>query len=429
MSEEVLQKRLARAKQRVAILEGMIEDSTRALFLSNEELKGNLSYLRKLQAMIPAAVVVVRKDGSLREMNRSAHELLGVDPVDDIRLQLPDFWPDVPSSLADVALLEAEWLANGEPLPVLISSATLDEDETKGDVVIVASDLRDRKRMEVELRHAQKLESIGQLAAGVAHEINTPMQFVGDNVAFLRESFDDLMRLLERAMEVAAESPRGGEVAELAEELDLDFLQGRLPKSFSRTMDGIERVTSIVGAMKAFSHPGTGKAPADLNEALQTTLAVATNEYRYVADVETDFGDLPMVHCRVGDLNQVFLNLIVNAAHAIQERYANAAEQGAANSQGERGTIRISTRVDGTSAEIRIEDDGGGIPEAIQARVFDPFFTTKSVGKGTGQGLSLAHTVIAERHRGTIHFESTPGEGTTFVIRIPIAAAAPEQAA
>lgn len=418
MSEALLEKRLRRAKAQVAILEEMIEQKTRALYLANEELKEHLGYLRKLQALIPAAILVIREDGSIRELNRSAYALLGIERGRESDLRLRDLWPEHPSRFSELSLVETEWMLGGEASPVLLSTASVDEDPERGDVVFVVSDLRRSKRMEVELRHAQKLESIGSLAAGVAHEINTPMQFVGDNVAFLQESFGDLLALVEKCTGALCEGPRKAEVERWMEEADLAFVRERLPKSFVRTTEGIERVNAIVAAMKAFSHPGRDKAPADLNEALVTTLAVAKNEYRYVADVREDYGELPLVHCVVGDLNQVFLNLIVNAAQAIEAHL----------SSGSRGEICITTGVVNGFAEVKIKDNGGGIDEEIQSRVFDPFFTTKAVGKGTGQGLSLAHAIVSERHGGTIHFESEAGVGTTFVVRIPIAAAGEEAA-
>jgi PAS domain S-box-containing protein len=306
-----------------------------------------------------------------------------------------------------------------------------------GDVVWLygtLSDISERKRleadgarMELELRMAQKLEAVGQLAAGIAHEINTPIQFVGDSVQFLNDSFDDLERLLavyrDACAEVAAH-PDGEalrvRLEQAEEEADLAYLRERVPAAFARTLEGVERVASIVRAMKEFAHPQTEQAPADLNRALATTLIVARNEYKYVADVETRFGDIPPVVCNLSDLNQVFLNLIVNAAHAIED---------AQSSTGGKGTVRILTERDGEWALVVISDSGCGIPEEIRARIFDPFFTTKVVGRGSGQGLAIARAVIA-KHGGTLALETEPGSGTTFTIRLPLAGvAAAERAA
>ncbi len=270
----------------------------------------------------------------------------------------------------------------------------------------------DRARMEVELRMAQKLEAVGQLAAGIAHEINTPIQFVGDSLHFLRDSFEDLNRLLtiyREACGAITDDPGLHQRLEEAEQdIDLAYLQERVPAACERTLEGVERVGSIVRAMKEFAHPQTEQAPADLERALATTLTVARNEYKYLADVETEFGDLPHVVCNLSDLNQVFLNLIINAAHAIEDVGV------------ERGTIRVRTALEGDTAVVSVCDDGAGIPEAIRSRIFDPFFTTKAVGRGTGQGLAITRAVV-DKHRGSISLDTTLGKGTTFTIRLPLA--------
>jgi PAS domain S-box-containing protein len=275
-------------------------------------------------------------------------------------------------------------------------------------------------RMETELRMAQKLEAVGQLAAGIAHEINTPIQFVGDGLVFLRESFEDLERLLgvyREAFDALTAGPVYQDIRAQLEEsedaADIAYLRERVPGAFARTLDGVERVASIVRAMKEFAHPQRAQAPADINRALQATLEVTRNEYKYVADVVTDFGELPQVVCNLSDINQVFLNLIVNAAHALHE----------ARTESERlGTITIATRDEGDAAVITVADDGPGIPAEIRTRVFDPFFTTKPVGRGTGQGLAIVRSVV-DRHGGSVQFETAPGAGTAFTIRLPFAGA------
>jgi signal transduction histidine kinase len=272
--------------------------------------------------------------------------------------------------------------------------------------------------LEAELRHAQKLESVGQLAAGIAHEINTPIQFVGDNVRFLGDAFSDFSRVVEAYRQVdGAHEP---EVAlararTLAAEVDTAFLVAEVPQAITQTLEGVDRVATIVRAMKAFGYPsGEHKAPADLNEAVRNTLVVASNELKGVAEVVTDLGDLPLVRCHVGDVNQVLLNLVVNAAHAVAARVGTS---------GQRGTVTVRTRHHGDEVVIEVTDTGVGIPPEIAGRVFEPFFTTKEVGQGTGQGLALAHSLVTNRHGGTIAFDSPPGAGTTFTIRLPAGAA------
>jgi signal transduction histidine kinase len=283
-------------------------------------------------------------------------------------------------------------------------------------VVFNARDVSDRHRLELELRHAQKLESVGRLAAGIAHEINTPIQFVGDNVRFIRDAFTDMQRLHQAystlADAVGEQAETAGPLAvikKVAREIDIDFVLEEMPAAVDQALDGINRVANIVRAMKAFGHPGTEeKAQTDLNQAIQNTLAVASNEYKYVADVETDLTELPLVCCHVGDINQVVLNLVVNAAHAI-----GSAGRG-------RGTIRLSTRLDGSFAVIEVADTGTGIPDDIADKIFDPFFTTKEVGTGTGQGLALVRSLIVDRHGGIIDFTTQAGAGTAFTIRLPV---------
>jgi signal transduction histidine kinase len=194
----------------------------------------------------------------------------------------------------------------------------------------------------------------------------------------------------------------------------VEYLTAEIPNAIAQSLEGVERVAKIVRSMKDFSHPGgETKQAVDLNRALESTLTVCRNEWKYVAEAVTDFDpDLPLVTCLPGECNQVFLNLIINAAHAIGDKLAGRPD--------DKGAITIATRRDGDRAEIRIIDTGTGIPEKHHARIFDPFFTTKEVGRGTGQGLAIAHCVITEKHGGTIHFETEIGRGTTFVVRLPI---------
>lgn len=286
------------------------------------------------------------------------------------------------------------------------------------------SEVQDRERMSMELQVAQKLESVGRLAAGIAHEINTPIQYVGDGVAFLQCAYADLEQQLEVYREAfkrlaAEESPAAVIESVVKTQLaaNLEFLKIEVPKAFERTLQGVERVAAIVRAMKEFAHPDAHEhSPADLNHAIETTLVVAHNEYKYAATVETKFGPLPEVMCNLGELNQVFLNLIVNAAHAIQESGKDAST----------GRITIATARNHDSVVICIADNGCGIPQENLDKVFDPFFTTKEVGRGTGQGLAIAHTIVIEKHGGSIDVHSTVGVGTQFIVRLPVAGRAVE---
>ena len=285
-------------------------------------------------------------------------------------------------------------------------------------VQAIARDITGRDVAEMELRQAQKLESVGRLAAGIAHEINTPMQFVGDNVRFLQESFGQMLTLMRRLQEFCDHSSSSAasenfciEFQRLRKELDVPWMLEEIPPALVQTQDGVERVVTIVRAMKEFAHPESkGMIRADLNRALMNTLTVVRNELKYVAEVETDLRDLPPVNCAVGDINQVFLNLLINAAHAIGDVVRDS---------GRKGRIRVHSEAEDSMVLVSISDTGSGIPERIRERIFDPFFTTKEVGRGTGQGLAIARSIV-DRHQGTLTFESTIGKGTTFYIRLPV---------
>jgi signal transduction histidine kinase len=294
-------------------------------------------------------------------------------------------------------------------------------------------DVTEQRRLENDLAQAQKLESVGRLAAGVAHEINTPVQFVSDSVLFVREAMDDLTGIVDKYRELRGAAEKLGDTghdqavraaAKAAEEAeddaDLDYILENAPMALDRAREGLGRVAAIVRSMKEFAHPDRKEmVQTDLNQAIASTLVIASNEYKYVAEVETSFGELPPVSCYAGEINQVVLNLIVNAAHAIGD-----VVKGNPPGVDTKGKIRVATRVLDDMVEISIADSGKGIPPDVRSRIFDPFFTTKEVGKGTGQGLAIARTVVVEKHKGTLHFETEMGRGTTFYIRLPVNEAA-----
>jgi signal transduction histidine kinase len=281
-------------------------------------------------------------------------------------------------------------------------------------------DVTDQRRLENDLAQAQKLESVGRLAAGVAHEINTPVQFVSDSVHFVREAMDDLAGIVDKYRDLRNATAAGSGVeaaakaaADAEDAADLDYILENAPVALDRARDGLGRVAAIVRSMKEFAHPDRKEmAQADINQAISSTLIIAANEYKYVAEVETQFAELPPVNCYAGEINQVVLNLIVNAAHAIGDVVKGTPDK---------GRIKVTTRVVDGSIEIAIGDTGKGIPVEVRSRIFDPFFTTKEVGKGTGQGLAIARAVIVDKHGGTLNFETETGKGTTFYIRLPIA--------
>jgi PAS domain S-box-containing protein len=323
---------------------------------------------------------------------------------------------------------EVFWRKDGTPFAVeYASTPVFDEAGSISGAVVVFTNIADRKAIEAQQVQAQRLESIGQLAAGIAHEINTPTQYVSDNVVFLQSHFEHLLRVVDhyaKTLEGLALpwDERKAQTAALLEQLDYDFLRREIPLAIGQSLEGLDRVSTIVRAMKDFSHPGSDQKEAtDLNRSIRSTVEVCRARWKYVADVELDLDEkLPQVECLIADFNQVILNLVVNAADAIGEKLVGSPDA--------RGRIRISTRrADAQHVEIRVSDDGGGIPKAVQSHIFEQFFTTKPVGRGTGQGLAFSRRVVVDRHAGRIHFETEEGVGTTFVIQLPVSAQSREE--
>ena len=388
-----------------------------------------------LLAAISSVLIVVEEDDRIVYWNGVAEETFGILSVDvlgrsvfecGIMWEWPPIQESVSMSLSKGSPTRLENFRYQRPdgkrgfLQLTVSPVKGEGNRWKG-YILLGTDITERRMMECQLSHAQKLESIGQLAAGIAHEINTPTQYIGDNLRFLQNAFRDVSRALARhtgLLEIHGKSGMTSELAAqleaVAKEADLELLREEIPKAIQDSIEGNERVAKIVRSMKEFAHPGTGdKAATDLNKAVESTITVARNEWKYVAEMVTDFDpDLPMVPVLLGDFNQVVLNMIVNAAHAIADVVGDGANG--------KGTISVRTRRDADWAEIRISDTGTGIPEDVRSRIFDPFFTTKSVGKGTGQGLAISHAVVVEKHGGRITVETEVGTGTTFIIRLPI---------
>jgi PAS domain S-box-containing protein len=423
----------------------LADAATAALDERSRMLERSESRYRQLIEKVPAVVVVFRL-GQHRPIP------VYVSPQSELMLGVsPEHWLADPSAIGarihpeDLAPLESELARredgrrtnhpefrftrpDGEEVWVRGVSGVIMEEPGGRYLQAMLVDITEYKRaeherqqIEHELRLSQKLEAVGQLAAGIAHEINTPIQFVGDTFHFLQNASSDLFALsevqteLRRAAEAHTVSPELLARAREAEDFaDLEYLSDRVPAAVERGVDGVARVAAIVRAMRVFAHPPTcEKFPVDVASTVHDALIVAMNAYKYVAEVETDIDALPDVMANGGEISQVFLNLIVNAAHAIESVVGDS---------GRRGKITVRAERNGDDVLVSIADTGGGIPADVAARVFDPFFTTKEVGRGTGQGLALSRTMIVERHGGTLTFDTEPGTGTTFHVRLPIGA-------
>ncbi len=281
--------------------------------------------------------------------------------------------------------------------------------------LLLMDDVTEKKHMEKRHQQSMYLESIGQLSAGIAHEINTPMQYISDNLEFLKSSFTDTTIALKTIKKSLLDKTLNeNKLNDIFEQADFEYLSEELPLAFSQTTDGVNRVCSIVKAMKEYSHPNSEeKVSTNINQCIESTITISKHTWKYHSDMVTNLDpDLPEILVHPGPLNEVILNIIVNAADAIRDRIEN-------NKNLDRGEIRIETRKKPGFAEIKIKDSGGGIPKKIQEKIFDPFFTTKSVGKGTGQGLALSYSIIKDRHNGELYFETFPGQGTSFIIQLP----------
>jgi len=405
-------------------------------------LTQNQRLLQAVIADLPVAVRACDVEGRVFLHNSAASELFAIEAADAVRsgaqmqnsspveVFLPDGKTPVSSKERPLArALRGETVTNlelvmarpGAEIRTTLHSArrlTGQNGECLG-AVAVTQDVTQKKHLERELAQAQKLESIGHLAAGVAHEINTPVQFVSDNVQFVRTSLPDIAAVIHAYRHLQQAVQSGGDVAtaarlaaEAEKSADLDYVMMNTSPAIESSIEGLARIAVIVRSMKEFAHPDQAEMKfADLNQAIRSTLVVAHNEYKYVAELDTEFGELPAVQCYLGEINQVILNLLVNASHAIAEVVKDT---------GARGKLTVRTRLDGEVVEISIGDSGTGIPEAARDKIFDPFYTTKEVGKGTGQGLAIARSVIVNKHGGTLRFETECGKGTTFFIRLPI---------
>ncbi|HWB09265.1 MAG TPA: ATP-binding protein [Pirellulales bacterium] len=426
-----------REMRAISVRQARIEEAHRRteeqVLTRTAELRHATAKLRAMNDSLPLGMFASDQNGSCVQTNRTCEGITG-QKLDfargdgwiqalhpDDRERVVREWYAAVRECRDFRSVHRFLHADGGVVWTNVTAAPLREEQRVTGFVGLIEDVTQRRQLETQLRHAQKLEAIGQLAAGIAHEINTPIQYISDNNRFLRECFAELGKLLQeydRVLLAASSRALTDELLDHAADArrlaDLEFLTAEIPQAIEQSLEGLNRVATIVQAMKEFAQPGANeKTPTDLNRSIESTLVVARNEWKHVAEVKTDLdGQLPLVPSHANDLNQVILSLVVNAAHAINA----AQERGGAKP----GTISVRTKRLGDWVEMRISDTGTGIPEEIQSRIFEPFFTTKGVGHGTGQGLAQAYSVIVEKHGGSISFETEVGQGTTFIVRLPL---------
>ncbi|KHK03642.1 Signal transduction histidine kinase [Desulfovibrio sp. TomC] len=395
-----------------------------------KDLRSEQEVLRRILNGIRAGIFIIDpKTQLVEDVNATAEELCGRSRAELVGRPCGDIaWSDnegrllgTCSVLTERNIINEEMRLirpDGRTVPVLKTVVTAPR---RGELRLfeIVFDISERKTLERQLAVAQKLESLGELAAGIAHEINTPTQYIGDNLHFLSTAFAGFGQAFARietvARRLAADSgdPAALEEIEAARrEADVEFLLDEAPRALEQSVEGVGRVTAIVSAMKKFSHPGgEEKTAVDLNAAVENTVIVAKNEWKYASEVILELDrSLPPVFCLPGDFNQVILNILVNAAHAVAEKVKGTVEK---------GRITIRTEADGDFFKLSVADTGVGISDANRRKIFDPFFTTKEVGKGTGQGLAITHNIVVTKHGGTIDFDSVPGQGSTFTVRVP----------
>ncbi len=405
--------------------------------MADELLRESEARLRIITNSANDCIIMMDDEGEICFWNTAAEEIFGYSVSEAIGKHLHDLlvperfqkshhdafpkWTKTGEGDAIGKILELSGIRKGGaefPLDLSISSVKHDN---RWMAIGIIRDITERKNLETQLLQAQKLESIGQLAAGIAHEINTPLQFVGDNTAFMKDASGAILEYFKLIDQAIADEKDNGDISRLiaaiqekAKKLDIEYLSEEIPIALEQSQDGIKHVSKIVLAMKDFSHPGKkDKSFADINRGIEVTATISKSEWKYSSDMEIKLEPtLPLVYCVLDEINQVILNMIVNAAHAIEELVGNEPLN--------KGKITIETKKADDYIEIIISDTGKGIKEENLNNLFDPFFTTKEVGKGTGQGLSIAHDIIVNKHGGNIFVDSAWGKGTTFTVKIPI---------
>ncbi len=402
-----------------------------SVMLQNEELRDTLGKMDLVLAQIVESIVWTDSDGKIKWCNGSFDDLCGKLRLFILGNSLSELLPlDCSESckeihpcdklLRDKADLDTvcRFKRGDQAFDLEIQGRAFISREGERSAVFVIRDITRRNLLEAQLRQAQKLESIGSMAAGITHEINTPVHYVGENLRFIEESISDMQKLFLKLLDCSGKPITNDdwpEINSLIESIDLEFVQEEISNAVRESLKGISQVANIVKSVKEFAHPGEPAMElTNLNEAIESTILLSANECKYVADVSSDLcPDLPLVPCIGGKLNQVFLNLIVNAAHAIGDNLRD-------KKSGNKGQIEVKTHSKGDYVEVEISDTGPGIPDEIHGKLFEPFFTTKEAGRGTGQGLAIAKKIVEQDHHGELSFETQLGKGTRFLIRLPV---------
>jgi signal transduction histidine kinase len=385
--------------------------------------------VRLIDEMSSAAIGIDKYD-LVTHWNHQAELYFGISKFDAIQKRLFELniicdWPIIIAKLYDsfnksvnTEKFDVSYKRGDDEENRILSTAITPFIEPNGSFsgyLLLMDDITEKRHLEKRHQQSMYLESIGQLSAGIAHEINTPMQYISDNLSFLKESFNDTTEaLVEIKLSLTNNTLDIEKLNSILKKSDFEYLSTELPLAFTQTKEGVDRVCTIVKAMKDFSHPNSkNKVATNINHCVESAITISKHTWKYHAKMEVDL-DLSIndVMCHPGPFNEVILNIIVNAADAIKEKFEN-------DDSIDKGVIKIQTRGKENFVEIRISDTGNGIPKSIQEKIFDPFFTTKAIGKGTGQGLALSYSIIKARHNGDLLFETVPGESTTFILQLP----------
>lgn len=439
----LLSRKLARETAAREEAERLLETKSAELFEAKQrEIKARAQLLNAINS-VQEGFVLIGEDGHIALLNASICGMFGIEPdffgqsatAHDLFERLSGFlFSDKPEAAqawlaSEIGKIESAAAGQADREPEEVTgpdSRTFlfrHRPMLDGGIVTTITETTARTMMETQLRQSQRLEALGNLAGGVAHEINTPVQYVSDNIEFLGDAFSMFTDLAARS-EAIFESGSNPEILKdlhrMLKEDDLGFYRDEVPAALAQSRDGIRQIAKIVRAVKEFSHPGTSeRTSVDLNHLIQNASTVTHNRWKYVATFDIDLPDESLeVQGYPDELSQVLYNLIMNAVDAVFERHGESGE----------GALRVAAKMSGGAVEIRVTDNGPGMDEATRNRIFDMFFTTKPPGKGTGQGLTICHRIIADKHGGEIFCQSEPGQGTTFTIRLPIGTADADEA-